>query len=226
MIRLLLLLGLAIGLAVPAAAVGGGAPPGATAQCRDGTYSFSQHHSGTCSHHGGVAVWLDGSSSSPSAPTSSSPATTNGGGSCGVERWTVKTLQDRPQLLPTRKVTLTYLITRPAPPSLPTTRLRFERHVFQVRAAVILVRHEHDSDLHLVLSDGNHTMIAESPLASCAPGATPTRRSQMADARTKVRLCSKALVTGVAFFDFEHGQTGVAPNAIELHPVLGFRCLA
>jgi Protein of unknown function (DUF3761) len=39
-------------------------PPGATAQCRDGTYSYSQHHSGTCSYHGGVAVWLDGSSGS------------------------------------------------------------------------------------------------------------------------------------------------------------------
>jgi hypothetical protein len=33
-------------------------PEGATAQCRDGTYSFSEHHSGTCSHHGGVARWL------------------------------------------------------------------------------------------------------------------------------------------------------------------------
>jgi hypothetical protein len=36
------------------------APPGATAVCRDGTYSYSRHHSGTCSHHGGVARWLDG----------------------------------------------------------------------------------------------------------------------------------------------------------------------
>ncbi|WP_243727431.1 DUF3761 domain-containing protein [Actinocrispum wychmicini] len=35
-----------------------GAPAGATAQCKDGTYSFSQHHSGTCSGHGGVARWL------------------------------------------------------------------------------------------------------------------------------------------------------------------------
>ena len=34
------------------------APPGATAHCRDGTWSFSEHHSGTCSHHGGVASWL------------------------------------------------------------------------------------------------------------------------------------------------------------------------
>lgn len=35
-----------------------GAPAGATAQCSDGTYSFSQHRQGTCSHHGGVAKWL------------------------------------------------------------------------------------------------------------------------------------------------------------------------
>lgn len=33
-------------------------PAGATARCRDGTYSFSQSRRGTCSHHGGVAVWL------------------------------------------------------------------------------------------------------------------------------------------------------------------------
>jgi hypothetical protein len=42
----------------------------------------------------------------------------------------------------------------------------------------------------------------------------------MTAARTHVRLCARARVTGVAFFDFNHGQTGVAPNAIELHPVL------
>lgn len=33
-------------------------PTGATAECRDGTYSFSQSRRGTCSHHGGVAQWL------------------------------------------------------------------------------------------------------------------------------------------------------------------------
>ena len=33
-------------------------PAGATARCRDGTYSFSQSRRGTCSHHGGVATWL------------------------------------------------------------------------------------------------------------------------------------------------------------------------
>jgi hypothetical protein len=34
------------------------APKGTTAQCRDGSYSFSQSRRGTCSHHGGVAKWL------------------------------------------------------------------------------------------------------------------------------------------------------------------------
>ena len=32
-------------------------PAGASAHCRDGSYSFSEHHRGTCSHHGGVATW-------------------------------------------------------------------------------------------------------------------------------------------------------------------------
>ena len=34
------------------------APAGATAECWDGTYSFSLNHNGTCSHHGGVREWL------------------------------------------------------------------------------------------------------------------------------------------------------------------------
>lgn len=34
------------------------APPGATALCKHGTYSFSAARSGTCSHHGEVAEWL------------------------------------------------------------------------------------------------------------------------------------------------------------------------
>lgn len=32
-------------------------PAGASARCRDGTYSFSKNRRGTCSHHGGVSTW-------------------------------------------------------------------------------------------------------------------------------------------------------------------------
>lgn len=35
-----------------------GPPPGASAQCSDGAYSFSTGHGGTCSHHDGVLRWL------------------------------------------------------------------------------------------------------------------------------------------------------------------------
>jgi hypothetical protein len=41
----------------PARTRDGSKPPDATARCRDGTWSFSHTHRGTCSRHGGVANW-------------------------------------------------------------------------------------------------------------------------------------------------------------------------
>ena len=69
------LLALAVGLA-SAAASAASPPPGATAHCTDGSYSFSTHHSGSCSHHGGVAAWLDGSSSTGTGGSASESGTT------------------------------------------------------------------------------------------------------------------------------------------------------
>lgn len=37
---------------------GMGAPVGAKAECKDGTYYKGKGHSGACSHHGGVDKWL------------------------------------------------------------------------------------------------------------------------------------------------------------------------
>jgi hypothetical protein len=61
-------------IVTPASARVASAPAGATARCNDGTYSYAVHHQGACSHHGGVAVWLDGSSSSSSSSSSSGSA--------------------------------------------------------------------------------------------------------------------------------------------------------
>jgi hypothetical protein len=41
-----------------AATAGNTDPTGATAKCKDGTYSKSKQHKGSCSHHGGVAEFL------------------------------------------------------------------------------------------------------------------------------------------------------------------------
>jgi hypothetical protein len=96
---------------------------------------------------------------------------------------------------------------------------------------------EDDVDIHLVIADPRfpaRTMIVEFPLAICVFRAAPVRKRQMARARAAIvracgapsesfqRLSGTATVTGVGFFDTVHGQTGVAPNGIELHPVLGF----
>jgi hypothetical protein len=145
---------------------------------------------------------------------------------CGSERWTVKTLQDRPRLKPTKNRTIAQLIAIPTPSSLPATRLPDEFAVYRVTAQVTLVRHESDEDFHLVVQDaaGNY-MIVEVPSGSCVAGATPLRRQQMANARTAATTCTKAVMIGVLFHDFFHHQTGVAPNVIELHPLLAFRCL-
>ncbi|MDQ3817288.1 MAG: Ig-like domain-containing protein, partial [Acidobacteriota bacterium] len=92
---------------------------------------------------------------------------------------------------------------------------------------------------HIVLQDNHgHTIIAEIPSPACVLTPTSPRQlvsglfsSGIATAREKFDARFNATtffqtanvpvrVKGVAFFDFIHGQTGVAPNGIELHPVL------
>jgi hypothetical protein len=46
------------GIRVPSPVFSETKPAGASARCRDGSYSFSMHRRGTCSHHGGVAEWF------------------------------------------------------------------------------------------------------------------------------------------------------------------------
>src|SRR5260221_2717633 len=73
-------------------------------------------------------------------------------------------------------------------------------------------------------------MIVEIPSPSCVGASSPFTQA-IAKVRAtfdgKLRATSSfqsvsipVKVTGVGFFDRIHGQTGVAPNGIELHPVL------
>jgi hypothetical protein len=59
------------------------APKGATAQCKDGTYSTAKTKQGACSKHGGVQTWLADEKSAtaatpatPKAPAPAAPAPT------------------------------------------------------------------------------------------------------------------------------------------------------
>jgi len=108
-----------------------------------------------------------------------------------------------------------------------------------VSAVLIAAKVEDDSDIHLVIADPHTggTLIAELPALGCTAGATQHARLLMQRARVAfLKACgdpgagdfaeyrhrSRATVTGVGFFDFFHGQRGVAPNEIELHPVVSF----
>jgi hypothetical protein len=160
---------------------------------------------------------------------------------CGVERWAVKTLADpaaRRVSLSPRPTTIRALRKKQVPGYVGLRRLRgVERTTFRVRASLVEMKLEDDSDIHLVIADPSNSrtmMIAEFPAASCTAGASRTARTKMRRARNALvaacgspstsfrRLKGTATISGVGFFDQIHGQTGVAPNGIELHPVVSF----
>ena len=245
--RLALTIGLAFVVALPANRVQGqepsAVPTGATAQCRDGTYSFSKHRSGTCSHHGGVATWLTPkrvtNGPRPGDTTSViAPAVPACGGECGVERWAVKTLSDpdreRVRLQDTVSTTVDSLVGLVRPPILSGIARSdpVETTVYRVEARLLALFGEADGDYHLVLAsprDPTITMIAEVPdpgcAGACASGYAETYakvRQKLLDFLNSPQSEARPLVriTGIGFFDYIHGQRGVAPNGIELHPLL------
>ncbi len=156
------------------------------------------------------------------------------GQQCGTERWSVKTGGDagasQVNLNSPQSAAIVDLIalpnTQPEDRQAPT-----EDTVFVVNATLTDYKIETDSDYHLVLMDDQgNTMIAEIPLPGCVDPSSPflsqitNARSEL-DAQLQVTSSFQTAnvpvqVTGVGFFDFNHGQRGVAPNVIELHPVL------
>ncbi|GAA1221097.1 hypothetical protein GCM10009665_09080 [Kitasatospora nipponensis] len=158
-------------------------------------------------------------------------------GSCGVERWSVKTGTDTDAALinlqSTTATTIPALTSLTAPGTLPANnRVQpTETTVFKLSATLDQYKLEADSDYHLVLDDkAGHTMIAEIPDPACV-GAGSVLTSAIKGSRAEFdakytptgsfqTANVPVTVTGVGFFDFLHGQTGVAPNGIELHAVL------
>jgi hypothetical protein len=160
---------------------------------------------------------------------------------CGVERWPAKTLADPGSAqikLRARAGTVAKLAGFPVHIGLGGIRgLGVERRVYRLKVRVLSVKQEDDLDFHVVIADpvGDQTMIVEFANPSCALGTLPTVRKRMARARSAFvtacglpgssrfqKLHGTATVTGAGFFDRLHHQSGVAPNGIELHPVLTF----
>jgi hypothetical protein len=158
---------------------------------------------------------------------------------CGTERWTVKTGTDDDRhrvRTGSHDVSIRFLRNRTTPAVKPQTQrvAPVETTTYRVHARLTDYVREDDGDYHLVLSDkAGRTIIAEIPDPKCVASISPfraairTARTHM-DAHLSVTSGFKAanqrvVVRGVGFFDYFHGQTGMAPNDLELHPVTGLR---
>jgi hypothetical protein len=156
---------------------------------------------------------------------------------CGVERWSVKTGTDADvglvNLNSSTNTTIATLRAPAAPNPIPANNRvsPWETTEWVLNATLTLYKLESDSDYHLVLQDaGGLTMIVEIPSPTCVgagspflPGITNARNEFNAKftATTSFQTANIPVqIKGVGMFDFLHGQTGVAPNGIELHPVL------
>jgi hypothetical protein len=177
-----------------------------------------------------------GGGSTPPAPSAPREAR------CGVERWTVKTLQDsrasRIDFTPVHATVAGLRLLEPPGVGRSSPRLTGEFTTYRVKVRLRSFKLEDDSDIHLVVSDpsgASKTMIVEFPNTGCIKKAGLKSQARMSRARRALiracgappssgfrRLDGSATITGVAFFDVIHGQRGVAPNGIELHPVLTF----
>jgi hypothetical protein len=113
-----------------------------------------------------------------------------------------------------------------------------EQTVYVVTATMTSMKHEVDGDYHLVLQGSRGaTIVAEIPSPDCYSGDNTEVPNDFQTARgvvdsvtnlpsgqnpplSRLRTSVPVTVTGVGFFDLPHGQMGMAPNGLELHPVL------
>lgn len=160
---------------------------------------------------------------------------------CGRERWDAKVLADGSGLFsPVSSVDVDYVRAIPRPwgvTGFDAGRVSAERHVYRIQGELLGFKVEDDGDIHAVIAqngDRSATLVAEIPDPRCMEGAPAQYVRDVAQTRLafvkrygippyrSMRLAYQPItIVGPVFFDFEHGQTGSAPNNAEIHPVIG-----
>lgn len=155
---------------------------------------------------------------------------------CSGERWPVKIGKDPDanlvNLSSTTATTIAALQGISKPSTLPdNARIQpTETTLWVLNATLVKYARSFDSDYHMVFSDSaGRTMIAEIPSPGCVgtgPFAAGIARARaqfdaMFTATTTFQNANVPVqITGVGFFDYFEGQEGIAPNGIELHPII------
>jgi hypothetical protein len=154
----------------------------------------------------------------------------------GTERWSQKVLVDAAvntinfTPINTTVASLVNIVT-PTPSTSMPRYAGVEDKTYHFTCKITIKKAETDNDYHLVLSDGTHTLIGEIPDPACSAAAGSAYVNQYTAARNFIDTyigtgsyssvnIATVEVYGVAFVDPPHGQTGAAPNNLEIHPIL------
>ena len=156
---------------------------------------------------------------------------------CTGERWNVKAGIDADASLVNLSAVTTAsiqsLVSLSKPTNLPdNNRIQpTETTTWRLSATLIKYVKSYDADYHIVFQDSaGRTMIGEIPDPGCISPSS-TFRSGIIHARAQFDAMFTAtstfmtasvpvVITGVGFFDYNEGQEGIAPNGIELHPII------
>lgn len=157
---------------------------------------------------------------------------------CGKERWSIKTLTDRDTAYidfdNIIETTVSEQCDLPKPSKIKNKpRLKTERTVYELVGYVTDYKIENDRDYHVVIEDPDtgETMVVEIVDPDCPDIINTSRYETFKEVRSWFKKHfnptssfktkrAKVRLTGVGFFDFIHGQRGMAPNGREIHPVL------
>jgi hypothetical protein len=153
----------------------------------------------------------------------------------------LKTLSD-PQRrlvdLRPRRTTVRAINELPTPRRTPTRRNNaFERHVWRVKAVIVMDRLKDDGDIQLILLGGHSYLHAGLPSPACIPRRARARAAMVRARKHFEQGCgfpsrawrhqgAVAYVSGVGFWHRPNQQPGHAKNYAGLHPVTGIKFLA
>ena len=163
---------------------------------------------------------------------------------CGTERWSIKTLSDIDTLkIDFHKIipsTVHEQIALEKTKGMKFTRLNSETTVYSINCFIVGYKREsNDKDIHIILEDiaTDETMVAEIPNYECFEIQNSSRYElfmqldkwfvkNIGRPKSKFVYLERhvpVVITGVGYFDFYHGQIGMANNGREIHPVLSIK---
>jgi hypothetical protein len=161
----------------------------------------------------------------------------NIGDKCGgVQRWDVKTLTDDKvdsiEFTPDPSTIASLELLNPPKWGTKLPRQKREMKVYTIECTITKFIWEDDDDLHLVLKQGEHTMVGEIPDPFCPDNVSGYSKKFERARKNFNKIAAKNeyknhrfRITGVLFFDKPAHGEGHSDNGSELHPIIALEVI-